>query len=664
MLFARKIFYSLFILTFIFSSIPFSPPQTFAVSANSCNDVSFIFARGSGEPVAGKNFKSFKSAINSVIRSELTMLKYNFYDLGSSTHGGHKYPAVSVENPNVSVGAYVSAGQAFEFNRSVEEGIAEIKSYISEVTATCPNTKFVLAGYSQGGMVISKSLPKLHPDQILYSATFGDPKLYLPEGFGVVPPACQNKYLSNYRKNVPDCRTAEGILKALKPYQIRKYRNKLGAWCNEADFMCGSYFDLSGSFSSDPSKTLLKAHLAYSKDGSFVSAAKVISQAIKKAQNPTTGPLPNSRHDTVILLDTTQSMDLLSNEFKAQVLKLATNILKKGGRVSLYEYRDLSDGFHPHQLCSLGCTLPELKSKLENVSFEYGGDDDESLLSALKTVMLDTLWEKSALKSIVVITDAGFHQPDHDGTNLKDVVDLSLKIDPVSVYPVVPTDLHPNYQELASLTGGKVFDPDSSADYFSDQIVDRPEISFDQSYYAGTIGETLEFELLISEPTNNYRFEWDLDADGIFETTTSSPVAFYTYHQPKNGFVQARVIDASGRSSLMSADLNIAATSYSAASIASASFDSMKSLLSFSASSATAATYLIINDAPIGLTRETNLKLKDLPVGQNTAITLIPIDQFGRKGSPYSINTASLWGNSPPKTTSKIKLRAPNTGVR
>ena len=85
-------------------------------------------------------------------------------------------------------------------------------------SASCPGTKYVVGGYSQGAMVVSKALGSLNADRIIYAATFGDPKIYLPEGKGILPAACRGENLSDYRMYVPDCQAYKGLLGAYVPY--------------------------------------------------------------------------------------------------------------------------------------------------------------------------------------------------------------------------------------------------------------------------------------------------------------------------------------------------------------------------------------------------------------------------------------------------------------
>ena len=59
-------------------------------------------------------------------------------------------------------------------------GITDIVNRITNKAKECPNQKFVLVGYSQGGMVVSAAAPKIPPDlrgkvaaMVLYGAGTG-----------------------------------------------------------------------------------------------------------------------------------------------------------------------------------------------------------------------------------------------------------------------------------------------------------------------------------------------------------------------------------------------------------------------------------------------------------------------------------------------------------
>lgn len=399
--------------------------------AVSCPDLKIIFARGSGgERWVDKNYLTFKSEIESKLK--LINLKYEFEDLD--------YPAIGVGDPLTLLTTFVSGGEAYEFGESVSVGV---KNLISGTSGACSNTKYILAGYSQGAMVVSKAISYINPNKIIYAATFGDPKIYLPEGFGLVPTACSGKNLSNYRIYVPDCRVYEGMLGGYKPYQPEGYVDKLGTWCNKNDIFCSTHFSVN-------------AHTSYVSDGLYADASKLIFDKICKSF----GILNTfvSLHDTAILIDSTGSMENYLHDYKREALDLAEKTLNSGGRVALYDYRDLGDPYNINEHCSFDtCTMDSFKAGLDEITLGGGGESiEESLLSASFNVMKKLSWKFGSTKSVVVFTDAGYHNPDIDGVTFADVVNLSRKIDPVNFY-VVTTKLNKNfYKTLAEATDGAV----------------------------------------------------------------------------------------------------------------------------------------------------------------------------------------------------------------
>lgn len=413
-----------------------------------CPDVKIVFVRGSGGTRwEDPNYLTFKSAMTDKLA--LTHISYGFEDLD--------YPAVSVGNIHTLLTTFVSGGEAYEFGASVSAGVKELKRLTNN--SACPGTRYVLGGYSQGAMVISKALPHLDPEKIIYAATFGDPKLYLPEGVGAVPAACKGENLSNYRIYVPDCRAYSGMLGGYNPYQTVAYIDKLGTWCNKADFFCSSYLNIGD-------------HLAYTTDGIYEEASKTIFSKIVDAlgiENNYVSP-----HDTAILIDTTGSMARLIDQYKAEALKLAKETFENGGRVALFSYRDLWDDYDLHEWCDFNtCTEKNFADRLNALKTDGGGDEPESLLSAAFKTMKRLDWRYGATKSVVVLTDAGYHSPDLDGITFDQVVQLSKSIDPVNFYIITPEQKMPLYQTLATATGGAVASTASDLSLTTRQIMTR-----------------------------------------------------------------------------------------------------------------------------------------------------------------------------------------------
>lgn len=422
------------------------------VEAESCPDLKIIFARGSGgERWNDKNYLEFKARIEEKLLN--SGISYEFLDLD--------YPAIGVgiENLDVALGAFFGAGDAYEFGNSVDAGVQELTKIINY---GCAKTKYVIGGYSQGAMVISKALPSLNADKIIYAATFGDPKIYLPEGAGVVPVACAGRNLSDYRVYVPDCKAYEGLLGSYRPYQPEAFLGKLGTWCNKYDIFCSSYYSIG-------------SHTSYVKDDLYEDASRVIASKVAMAfevDNEYSSP-----HDTAILIDSTDSMGWMIAQFREEAMRLANETFAAGGRVALYDYRDLADPYEPMARCTFEtCTIENFEGYLDSIVLSGGGDIPESMLSASLEVMNKLEWRRGATKSLVVLTDAAFLSPDRDGTTMRDVVDLSKRIDPVNLYIITDetiVEMNPEMGKLAEATGGMVVTDFGNLNILTERIMDR-----------------------------------------------------------------------------------------------------------------------------------------------------------------------------------------------
>ena len=254
-----------------------------------CKDIQAVFARGSGEKAKTNiNYQKFKDNLVGVLQS--ANKSYDFYDLGESNRYGYQYPAVSVESLKAITDTYFNAGKNDYFNHSVTTGIKEMHALYRDITKRCPNTKFILGGYSQGAIVMSHAIRTLDPEKIIYLSTFGDPKLHLPEGEGKDKP-CYHGIHSDYRINVPDCDVEHGILGAQKPYLPNtKFSGKIGTWCNSGDFMCGSFFDPLGLSEINLGKfqfihqNLISGHLAYAGRDAYAESAHIVGQILHGAK--------------------------------------------------------------------------------------------------------------------------------------------------------------------------------------------------------------------------------------------------------------------------------------------------------------------------------------------------------------------------------------------
>ncbi len=440
-----KLRYLIFASILCFALIPKIQTQ-----AASCPSLKMVFARGSGgERWSDQNYLEFKNTIESKLAT--VDLDYEFVDLD--------YPAigVGVDNLEVTLGALFGAGDAYEFGDSINTGVHNLIKMINN--DGCKSTKYILGGYSQGAMVISKALSSLNANKIIYAATFGDPKIYLPEGKGLMPAACRGDNLSDYRMYVPDCQAYKGLLGAYVPYEPVAFAGKVGTWCNKRDIFCSSHLSVSD-------------HVGYVSDALYEDASRVIFDKITThfgLENHVSSP-----HDTAILIDSTGSMSSMISKYKAEALRLAKETLNSGGRVALYDYRDLGDPYQPVEHCNFEtCTLEIFESELNKINTDGGGDTPESLLSASFNVMKSLKWKYGSTKSLVVLTDANFLSPDRDGMTFDEVVALSKTIDPVNFYIITKSKYGSYYNDLAEQTGGKVITNLNELSLLTDYIIER-----------------------------------------------------------------------------------------------------------------------------------------------------------------------------------------------
>ncbi len=521
-----------------------------------CDEVKIIFARGSGESLNDSSYEAWQYSLDYMLYG--LDLRYSYFELGSDSNSEYQYPAVAVAGSWAGIGnligAYVSAGSAFQFGASVVEGSNELIAYINHYSSLCPQTKYVLGGYSQGAMVNTMSLSKIDPKKIIYVANFGDPKAYFPEGQGRMPDACSGKNLSDYRAYVSDCHAYKGILGGRNPYQPTGYTGKLGVWCNDRDIMCSSGVSVDD-------------HTSYVRNGLYKNAAEVISNKIRATfpKLPTSDPSTvASTHDLIILFDVSGSMLKYASLYRDQAQQLAYRIRSLGGRVALFTYKYPKED-NIKMICDFSCDAREFAESLTKATQVLDGGHHvfgEPVFSALDFAMRSVDWQIGATKSVAVITASpNLENLDGNKAQLEDIVKLSLSIDPVNVYTLV---MHPQYiaeyQELSNRTNGKVYYLIDEPDLYLSEIAGRPIAKLALENYSGFINQDFYFDASDSTTiglSKIVRYDWDLDCDGIFETQDAGPIISHGYTNPLSGYIQVKVTDEEGRFSTMSAKIDV-----------------------------------------------------------------------------------------------------------
>lgn len=132
--------------TWMLTSLPISIP---AASADPCSDVAVVFARGTHQdPGLGNVGQAFVDSL-------------------TSQAGGRSVNAYAVDYPAND-----------DYHNSATMGSNDASTHIQDTVASCPNSKIVLGGYSQGSTVIDLATTAMPPsvaDHVAAVALFGEP---------------------------------------------------------------------------------------------------------------------------------------------------------------------------------------------------------------------------------------------------------------------------------------------------------------------------------------------------------------------------------------------------------------------------------------------------------------------------------------------------------
>lgn len=636
----------LLVVLLVIASGPVSAIDTRKV-ANKCEPVEVVFARGSGQTLENSQETNqfYRQLDMSLKKINLTT---NLYELGSEPQNGHQYNAVSIDWENHKsnlIGAEFFWGSVAgsEYRQSVKNGVNEFLNYMRDRSFKCSDSVFVVGGYSQGAQAIGDALPYLSPEvaeKIVHVSFFGDPKLYLPEGEGQLPPACRanNDERSPWRRGVPSCLTHEGILEARKPYLPDNFTRKTGSWCNYKDPICTNELLTYNE----------STHSKYATPGGSVDeAAKEAAQAVAKLLDISGLIIEEydlgfgtAGFDVAIVLDVTASMEDVIYQAQRYATELAEFVTKGGGRVAVVDFRDKDDMLVEGENAARVRT--DFTKDMEHIQYimsgeyaEGGGDPPEAGLSALMTSFNKLSWQQGAVKSVILITDNAYHDPDvATGYTLEDVRKRALEIDPVNVFPVVPESTGQFYEELAAQTGGKVMgykygqfgDSKRAMQQVTSYIVSKPVVLLSNLEYFARPGDTVYFDVSRSyDPDSTItKYEWDFDADGVFDKTTDSPATTHVYDAPFEGLMEVRAYAADGGIANGSAIMHITSSPVGGSvpsaltglrATAQKSDDAQVVSLSWAASQGAEDYKIYANDELLGLTNGplTNVNIKDVP---------------------------------------------------
>ncbi|MGY1829035.1 cutinase family protein [Geodermatophilus sp. SYSU D01180] len=570
-----------------------------------CTDVEAVWARGSGEDLGDGRLVSFAEdaadgtiedadddpafdVFTDILSSRLDAapegFTYRTLEIGrGSGYGGYDYPAENVSNvfngnafgawvEEHSLPAMFDAAPVFDYRDSVRQGRLELSSYLVDRADNCPRTRFVLAGFSQGAQVVGEvytleDLPNTVRERLIFTALFGDPKLFLPEGLGDFPPACLGIGLSQYRRTIGNCAINNGSLGGRFPYVPAQWDDAVGLWCNDWDFVCG------GSMRPWSTSTHAYACCGNAMDEAAREIVARLTGAYTGAgtgtQRHTFAPAGTAPgQDMAFVIDTTTSMADNLVATQANATHLAQTVIDDGGRVALVEYRDKESDFVARALTPLTSDPAAFRRALDALTTTEGAgghntDAPEDMLSGLMQAFDALEWQPGLPKAAVVLTDAGYHDPDRaSGHTYDDVKRRALEIDPVNVYPVlVATPVGyasdpgaaAQLTALAQATGGQLVDATAvgaakGLEQVTQLLTARPVVKLPLAAYWGQPGEEFRFDASTSYAVGApiSRFEWDFDADGTIDEQTTDPVTSHRYQEAFDGMVEVRAIAADG----------------------------------------------------------------------------------------------------------------------
>jgi cutinase len=163
-----------------------------AASADPCSDVAVVFARGTHQdPGLGDVGQSFVDSLTSQV-------------------GGRSVAVYAVNYPAND-----------DYHNSATAGSDDASAHIQDVVASCPNTKIVLGGYSQGSTVIdlaTSAMPASVANHVAAVALFGEPSsgfstmLWGGQPLPVISPLYAGKTISLCTPDDPICSPGGNIV--------------------------------------------------------------------------------------------------------------------------------------------------------------------------------------------------------------------------------------------------------------------------------------------------------------------------------------------------------------------------------------------------------------------------------------------------------------------
>ncbi len=495
-----------------------------------------------------------------------------------------KYPAVPVSEFNPGFALWLVHG----YPNSVTAGIRELHRTLKRQWELCGDqTRYVLAGYSQGADVVDSYL---RGKIVTGSSTFGLATVHeflgpTPEIMGqiasvalIADPNHDPGDAESYSDEDDRLAQTYGLVGAVRAGVPKQVVGVTDSMCLAGDSVCGRGVKVPSTEGNkihevgyrDFLRYPVECHLADEPDDDVSVTTCLADRTVERlgVQNLIRHPLDesvsapgSSGRDVAFFIDTTGSMQDDIDSALSFASNQADRIVALDGRVALVQYRDSEDDLPVEIVTPFTTDMTEFQNGLATLLADGGGDDPEGLLHALMVGFDGLDWQYGATKAVVVLTDADFHEPDLTGGETLPLVERrSLEIDPVNVFPVV--EQVGRYDDLAARTSGEVITNDGGDTELAlglalDNIAARPIAVLSNGTYRAAPGGVVHFDASGSSASSSLidEYQWDLDGDGFTEEVTTEPTINHTYPAGYSGLMQVFVVDDLGRSANASASV-------------------------------------------------------------------------------------------------------------
>ncbi len=532
-----------------------------ASAASDCPSYEVIGARGSGqtekdrEMRMGPEVHDFFVSLRALVGRDVV-----------NGYGVH-YPAVDVKSLS-GVGAALHIGFLGKYTGSVRDGQRDTEARMRWRHRNCRDTRFILTGYSQGAQVVGDVAQRSTMRSLVAAvALFGDPYFNADSW-------------SARGGNDPSAYGAFGP----RPEWDESLRGRVFSYCHWHDIICNvsyrHYVAPGVVYIRDPFAASISAHgtpayrlVAHGGRGDAGQAAREVATAIGFVPSPIpyAGPL-----DVAFVIDSTGSMSDEIEEVKEDVTALVEQIaaIDPDYRLALVDYKDVPEEESDYQArldSDFTTDTSAFDREAEGLIAEGGGDEPESVYSGLMTA-LNLNWRAGAKKIVIQIGDAPAKDPEPiTGYTLRSVQAKALSVDPATIDTIQSgeeSEAQESFSQIAAATGGQYLqlsesEPAGLVSAITDEIrrntaAPYAVLSIPSAAVAGrpvTLSAGASYGM--GEPIAGY--DWDFNGDGVFDASTTDPVATYTYPAPVSGTATVRVRSTSGLASLASAPIVVQA---------------------------------------------------------------------------------------------------------